>query len=393
VICVIADDFTGAAEIGGVALRYGLTVEVQSRFNAETDVDVICLDADTRSCTAESASRRAAWAAQQCLAAGAEVIFKKVDSVLRGQVAAELAGMMAATGLERALLAPANPSLGRTIWDGSYWVQGTPLNETDFAHDAEYPAHTAEVATLIANPLSPAIHVLQPNAEMPSHGIIVAQARTHADVETWASRLESSILPAGAAEFFAAFLERMGYDRVTTAVDAESCMAYSSALFVVGSKSDVSRAFCRECETHDVPVIRIPSGLFDMKVKAEPWISQWVTSVSEAFRTASCVVVAIDRPLQRAPGLPRRLSDCLTTVAQRVVVRHPLDAVFVEGGATAIRLINRFRWEQLRVQRELAPGAVCLRPTADAGPQLAMKPGSYAWPTEVLPWAHVAKKG
>lgn len=48
-IVVVADDLAGAAEMGGMALRHGLTAEIQSEFDAEADVDLIVFDTDTRS--------------------------------------------------------------------------------------------------------------------------------------------------------------------------------------------------------------------------------------------------------------------------------------------------------------------------------------------------------
>ena len=52
--------------------------------------DVVCVDTDSRSCVAEDAGKRAADAVRELRAAGAQWIYKKVDSVLRGQVTAEL---------------------------------------------------------------------------------------------------------------------------------------------------------------------------------------------------------------------------------------------------------------------------------------------------------------
>ena len=59
-IVVIADDLAGAGEMGGMALRHGLTARVQFEFDAHADVDVIVIDTDTRSCTAGEVARRVA---------------------------------------------------------------------------------------------------------------------------------------------------------------------------------------------------------------------------------------------------------------------------------------------------------------------------------------------
>ena len=42
-IAVIADDFTGAAEIGGIGLRYGLDVIIQTKNVSQTACDLIGL--------------------------------------------------------------------------------------------------------------------------------------------------------------------------------------------------------------------------------------------------------------------------------------------------------------------------------------------------------------
>lgn len=435
VIGVIADDFTGAAEIGGVAVRYGLTAEIWSPATAAwstatetsffperptSDVDVICLDTNSRACPPDVATKRVAQGATAvhstffpggCTFPRA-MLFKKTDSVLRGQVAAELTGLMDATGRKRVLLVPANPSLGRTVQDGRYLIQGTPLDQTHFAHDPEYPARTADVAMLIAGPQMQAegstvpVYVLNPAraSEMStvSSGIIVGEASTHEDVVAWAASLDATTIPAGAAEFFGAFLEtREGgqgghttkYGTLNATEGEEHPNTRDTALFVVGSTSDASRTFCLRCEAHHIPVIRIPMQLFEEKGNTAGWIGRWEADVLQAFEHSpreggqgSSVVVAIDRPLCRVPGLPQRLSGYLATVTQRVLSQQPVSVVFVEGGATAVALVRQFGWDRMRVKQELAPGSVSLQSMDGTGPLLAMKPGSYVWPEEVWPW-------
>ena len=80
---------------------------------------------------------------------GARWVYKKVDSVLRGQVVAELEAMMPQLGLKRALLVPANPALGRTISDGEYFIHGRPIHKTEFARDAEHPRLSPRVLDLM----------------------------------------------------------------------------------------------------------------------------------------------------------------------------------------------------------------------------------------------------
>jgi uncharacterized protein YgbK (DUF1537 family) len=70
-IGVIADDLSGAAELGGLGWRYGLTAEVLIEGSTSGETDVACLDTDSRSCPPDEAARRAASATSSLGAVGA----------------------------------------------------------------------------------------------------------------------------------------------------------------------------------------------------------------------------------------------------------------------------------------------------------------------------------
>jgi len=384
VIVVIADDFTGAAEIGGVALRYGLSVEVQSEFHPEVGADLLSIDADTRSCTAGEAARRAARVASLCREAGVERVFKKVDSALRGHVAAELGALMRAFDRPRAVLVPANPSLGRVIRDGHYFIAGRPLHETDFARDPEHPATTSDVVGLLDPAGAEPVRVQPPAGRLPARGIVVGEATTHADVVAWAGMLDDGTIPAGAAEFFGAFLEALGFPLGEGGSSERSHLGCGSALFVCGSISDYSRSFCRGCEARGVPVLRMPLGVLEGSPEAPRLVEEWAGAVVRALAGHAQVMVAIDRPLRHRSGLPQRLSGHLGTVVERVLARRAVDCIFVEGGATATALTRQLGWKRFAARAELAPGVVCMQVEGGRAPLLTLKPGSYAWPDEVL---------
>src|ERR1700733_8695520 len=108
-IAVIADDFTGAAELGGIGLRHGLVTEVSTTVNAATDADLLVIAADTRSKGLSVAVEEMGIIARQLKVLQPLWIFKKVDSVLRGHVVPEINVMMDVLGWPLALLVPANP--------------------------------------------------------------------------------------------------------------------------------------------------------------------------------------------------------------------------------------------------------------------------------------------
>ena len=93
-IGVIADDLTGAAEIAGIGWRHGLSAEVILDGRPKCGADLVCIDTDSRSCSSREAAKRVASAVASLRKAGAKWIYKKVDSVLRGHVIAELEAAM-----------------------------------------------------------------------------------------------------------------------------------------------------------------------------------------------------------------------------------------------------------------------------------------------------------
>lgn len=140
---VIADDLTGAMDTsqGFAARGYATTVVA----DPEAEIDAIPLDKDPAVLGINTDSRyddeddaiNSVFEAIET--APARSIYKKVDSTLRGNFAAEIDAALAASGAELALVAPAFPSAGRTTEDGIHYVNGTPVGETESGEDEKGP--------------------------------------------------------------------------------------------------------------------------------------------------------------------------------------------------------------------------------------------------------------
>ncbi|WP_435169890.1 four-carbon acid sugar kinase family protein [Falsirhodobacter sp. 1013] len=116
-LAIIADDLTGALDAAAPFAGRGLRVEVALSPDAvpeavDTGAQVISVSTRSREVGAEAA-RAAVKTALAGLPAGAR-LFKKVDSRLKGNIAAELSAFPDGP----ALAAPAIPDLGRVVQDG-----------------------------------------------------------------------------------------------------------------------------------------------------------------------------------------------------------------------------------------------------------------------------------
>ena len=397
-ILVLADDLAGAAEMGGMAWRHGLSAEVrtgagldlESRGSPDTGVDVLVLDTNTRSCDPREARRRMHAVAAHCQQWAPRGVYKKVDSVLRGPVAAELDALLDALGFERCLLVPANPGLGRVISGGQYLLHGVPLHETDFRLDPEYPATTADVLARVATSGADAVGELSLRAvgeTLPERGIVVGEAACAADLASWAAlAVRVGVLAAGASEFFGAYLKALGHPPAKPVPESRSD-GERRDLFVCGSTSAGSREFCRKSEARGVPVVRLPKGLLRQpaaEAGAEALVNQWGNEIVAALSNYSRVVAAIDRPLCLEPGMPQVLGEYLGAAVEQALARIHVERLFAEGGATAAALVRRMGWTCLRVRREWATGVVTCEVHGQDAPLVSMKPGSYAWSAAIL---------
>lgn len=99
---------------------------------------VVAIDSGSRSASAPSAYARVAEHVAQL--ASRDVLYKTVDSTLRGHVKVELEAAFAASGRKQLVFAPAFPAAGRTTVDGIQLVHGVPVAETDYGRDPVHPA-------------------------------------------------------------------------------------------------------------------------------------------------------------------------------------------------------------------------------------------------------------
>ena len=375
-IGVIADDLTGAAEIGAVGLRHGLRAEVVLAGEPSGDADLVCLDTDSRSCAPGEAAERVARAARVLRQRRAGWVYKKTDSVLRGNVTPELEAIVSELGLDGALLVPANPSLGRTIVGDQYFLRGQMIHRTEFARDPKHPRLSSHVRELVATPALLPLVVRRADEGLPERGIVIGNAASSSELREWAALRNGRWLMAGGADFFGALLN-------LPAANAHAKPAAGKELFVCGSASGVTRDFVARQIARRVGVFSLPQqvalgGSFDAG-----GLTLLADEVVAALQWTERAVLHIGLPPVKDVATAEVLVLHLVRVAEQVLLRAKVGRVFAEGGATAVALARQMGWRRLQVIAELAPGVVTLSTRGESSALLTMKPGSYPWPEGV----------
>ncbi len=376
-ILILADDLSGAAELAGIAASRGLKAEVQMKVVTQCSADVIAIDTQTRSLLPETAAAKIASVYEQVARLRPAFIYKKTDSVFRGNVRAELEALAQAAGRNRIIFVPANPGKGRRIRDGKYFVHERPLNQTVFASDPDHPQRFADVVQALGEVGTCALRSIRVHETSPPHGLIIPDVTSQMDLSKRAAEVDGLTLPAGAAEFFAAFLERVCEQRTIAQRPTLQTTSSGPALFVCGSPAAWHQGIQQQAERHGVSVLSI--GATDRRV-SEALVS---------LRASGAVMIALGQPDRQdkeiATGCkPFTLLEPLIDAAVEIMNQGDIRQVFVEGGATATALIERMNWNRFEVVPFDLLGVGCLKPSqAGETPLVFAKPGSYSWPEGV----------
>ena len=307
---------------------------------------------------------------------GKKVIFKKTDSALRGHVIAELTALMEATGYERAIYLPANPSKGRIIRNGIYYikevrgekqeVREVPLNETDFSFDPEFPARTSVLRERF--PDAEAHHIIMPDAENEEdiHNVI----STYNDGKT---------IFAGAADLFSAMIG-MGCGRLKESIAKHSIpiiQTHNSMLILSGSTQSKPLGL-------GIPIAPMPQEIYD----GGDDLNLWDTRAYEQERHS--LILTIPHTHRTGKEVAVHLRTMMAEMTKQLVTKHCPDHLVIEGGATAWATLQALGWTEFTITAQLAPGVVQMRVTnachtqnlrSENGTLVTLKPGSYPWGT------------
>jgi D-threonate/D-erythronate kinase len=151
---IIADDLSSATDCGAQVVRSGLSVVVPlgsySLPARSRSTQVISVDTDSRSMTAEQAYIQVRGATQQLVDEGWTHFYKSVDSTLRGNLGAEIEAVLDVVQPDFTVIAPAFPKYGRTTVNGVQYLHGRPLHETEFGSDPTAPVRDADIARRLA---------------------------------------------------------------------------------------------------------------------------------------------------------------------------------------------------------------------------------------------------
>ena len=357
---VIADDITGAAEIAGIASEQGFPVQLLCAGGDAVRCDVVAtsgvtvIATDTRSMSEEEAVAETRRIASSFLISHSSfLIFKKTDSALRGHVVAELKALMAATGYKRAVYLPANPSKGRIIRQGVYYikeVREVPIAETAFSYDPEFPATTSVLEERF------------PDAR--KNGIVMTDAESEEDIRSVVAQYnDGKTLFAGAADLFYAVLQT--HLRPFPVMGGSEYHQDKKASMLILCGSTQSKPL-----DLGIPIAPMPREVYDGSNDIDLWDCQ-------VYNTVHSLILTMPFTHRTGKEAATHLRMVMARKVKALVERHRPQSLIIEGGATAWATLQMLGWQQFDEVRQIAPGVVQMR--AACGTLVTLKPGSYPW--------------
>ncbi len=346
-VALIADDLTGAADTGVQLVRAGYRTAVVFCGEEAPTVDAVSFDTDSRTMPADIAAKRVVGVARKLR--DARIVYKKLDSTLRGNVSAELAAASGAVGRNVAIVAPAFPAAGRTTVGGTQFVHGVPVDETEMRNDPQTPVREAHVPTLLRDAFSSvgtlgAEDLADPErvrVALEENECMVADAERDSDLDALIRAVPdpARVLWAGSAGLALA-LGRV-YPGPRAGDVGERRASIRPVLAVVGSLSGVAREQVR----------RLVEEYGDVSVEAGG--DDAVAAAREVLSGGTCAVVHSPEE-QNASG--EAVVGTLARVAGRLSEERLFGGLIMTGGATAVGVARRLGATGIELQGEVEAG-------------------------------------
>jgi len=390
---VIADDLTGAADTGVQFVIRGLNAclisPVSARpidFSRYRKRDVLVVNTHSRGLNARQASERVALLLKDYRRDLFPLVYKKIDSTLRGNIGSEIDALLEKTGFSIGFVAPTFPEQKRTLEGGIMMVDGKPLSLTEAAQDAVFPIHESHVHKLleaqsrrdiaridlacVASTVEKLLAEVMRESLSGKKKLIIFDAVTREDLRNIAEvgfRMPQQPLligSAGLAREIAGILSAAGHlpfspENTETA----------RILMVSGSASGVTHGQIRRLEkTGSVSSFELGAGMLSDDEKTRRKKILWMAGrIGEALRRSHVLLKSPAERLEQQGGFPVQAG---ITNALAVMTRHALTVselpikslvLAATGGDTAMDILQALNAGELHILGQVLEGIVMSR--------------------------------
>jgi uncharacterized protein YgbK (DUF1537 family) len=404
---IIADDYTGAADTGvqfsKKRLKTSIVHDLKQIEETAERVDVLVFDTESRGDPKEVAYKKVALAAEEFKKTGVKILYKKIDSTLRGNLGVELDAAIDTLNVSAVILCPAYPKNGRITVGGFHLNNQSLIEDTEVAKDPESPVRQSHIPTLIQNQSEKKVSLVdiatvslgmeKVKREVvrqlkEGNQIIVVDAISQRDLKTIAqaiASLDQPVLVCGSGGLAEELPDAFGLGE-----DREEFV-----VVIAGSVSEVTAQQIRiAAKTLNVKVVtvdvqRVLMGKEEGKLEA----TRVIDEAEEALHAGRDVVIRLAESLNaleevkeagKELGLTDRemrtlMGQILGRTSQAILKKGKLCGMVVTGGETAFNVYKALDVLEVRVEEEVLPGipVVTIVGGPASGTRVVTKAGAF----------------
>lgn len=413
---VIADDLTGGADAGVHFAERGLRtlmvpvgeggIRALPGTRSLPETEILVINTDSRALPATAAFRICADLMAVLNRGPLPIVYKKIDSTLRGSIGTEIEALLTQTALPFCLLAPSYPEQGRTLEGGILMVgrKRKPLALTETARDATFPVHESDLCRLLAGQTSLPVgrtdlsdvaageeRFSERVRERIAEGcrIIACDAASRQDLRTIAGAafsMQMRPLFAGSSGL-AGEVARILAPGKTDAPKGPT-KQFRHILIVSGSASSVTHAQIDRLQAEGIPAAELPRGLVAGDGRAAAGDRKRVIDHLGSALARGCAILRTFEERGAAPDdganpIPRRIAGLMGAIAIDILRESGVDrddlALVLIGGDTALAVLQSLDYGGIALEGEMQAGVV--RGTLRDGPwdglTLVTKAGAF----------------
>ncbi len=389
-IGIIADDYTGSADTGVQFAKKGLkTAIIQEHHRireAFTRSNVVVVDTESRSDSSDIAYKKVASTTSEFSKVGIDLIYKKIDSTLRGNIGTELDAILDIQDSYSIIMCPAYPKAGRITIGGYHLVHRELLQNTEIANDAEFQIKESHIPTLLRQQskyqvssiematvtkgrqfLKKAIKLHVTNGKR----ILVVDAVSQHDLGTLASviaELGSELIICGSgglAEELPDALKNHSEKTDKILIIAGSVRSVTAQQITQASKQLKTHVINIDMEQilfHNERAMmrekrRILQEAQQTYMKKQDVIIRWAESHKQAIK-----LFEMSREKKLENNVIRsRIGETLGEVTEKIMARIDIKGLILTGGETTFNVLKTLEIVEVEVDTEVLPGIPLMR--------------------------------
>ncbi|MDY5931385.1 MAG: four-carbon acid sugar kinase family protein [Candidatus Ornithospirochaeta sp.] len=362
-LAVIADDLTGANDAAIQFVAKGKRTIVVPAFNEGLvcsfigEYDVVSINTDTRAMDAGKAMEKVGLVCRDIPGCS---VYKKIDSILRGNTAHEIESVMRSLGFRASFIIPSYPANSRTVENRMLNAGGISFDAVEHL-EAEIGRKIGYIPlSMIREDAESILPFAEKSIEL-GEDIFLCDAVSLQDIETLVEHLNKPGFMLAGSAGCASVLAGIGESRFKL---EPRKVGGERVLTVLGSVVPLMRRQFRTLrESLDPDVAFLDVGLFSRS--PEEAVSRALSSLLECKgrNAVLCLSTIVDDSFdisehrsEEDRKLSKALVDALSSIAESFISSMGVSSIIASGGDTASALVSRFGAKGLEPLEEILPG-------------------------------------